>query len=103
MAPPKVESSAITTAAAVRNIGLALSPFPIFMPYFAICTSPTGVAGRAVLDDEVDVGHVDTASRDVGSHQNLELLLAELVDGDVALVLGDVSVQHLQKDTQKKR
>ena len=62
--------------------------------------SRTGVAGRAVLHDQVDVGHVDTASCDVRGDEDLKLLFAELVDGDVALVLGDVPVQHLQQDNK---
>lgn len=57
----------------------------------------TRVARRAVLDDKVDVGHIDTASGNIGRHQNLEALRAERLDGLVALVLGDVSVKDLLK------
>lgn len=63
----------------------------------------TGVTGRAVLNDQVDIGHIDTASGDVGCHEHLELLLAELVDSDVALVLGDVSVQNLKEKKKEKQ
>lgn len=54
--------------------------------------SLTRVAGRAVLDDKVNVRHVNTASRNVSRHQDLEALCAERLDGEIALVLGDVAV-----------
>lgn len=56
---------------------------------------PTWVARRAVLNDQVDVRHIDTTSGNISSHQNLETLGAECLDGLVTLVLGDVSVKHL--------
>lgn len=49
----------------------------------------------AVLHHQIDVRYVDTASGNICGDQHLELLLAELVDGDITLVLGDISVKHL--------
>lgn len=62
-----------------------------------IFTVLTRVARRAVLHDKVDIGHIDTASGNIRRNQNLESLCAERLDGQVTLVLGDVSVEYLSK------
>lgn len=63
----------------------------------------TRVARWAVLDDQVDVRHIDTAGGNVSRHQDLEALGAERLDGLVALVLGDVTVKNLFEGQPKSK
>ena len=51
--------------------------------------------GGFQLDNQVDVGDVKTARGDVSGDQNAEFALFEPLHGDFALVLGNVSVHHL--------
>jgi hypothetical protein len=54
-----------------------------------------GVLRRLDLDHQVDVGDVEAAGCDVGGDQDGELALLESLEGDLTLVLGDVTVHHL--------
>ena len=64
----------------------------------AACPVDVGVAvfGHAELDDEVDLGDVEATGCDVGRDEALELAVAEALEGDLALFLDDVSVEHLR-------
>ena len=52
------------------------------------------VLGAGVVDDVGDAAHVDAAGRDVGAHEHLELVLAELRQRLLAGDLRHVAVQR---------
>lgn len=53
-----------------------------------------GVLWWLNLNNEVDRRDVETAGSDIGSDKNGELLLFEALEGDLSLVLCDVTVHH---------
>lgn len=59
----------------------------------------SGIAhvGQLVVDDEVDVGDVEAARRDVGGHQHQRLALPEAFEHPLPAALRDVAVQRLQR------
>ena len=54
-----------------------------------------GLLGRLQLDDEVDIGDVEASGSDVGGDKHAELALLEALHRHFSLVLGDVTVHHL--------
>ena len=64
------------------------------------CTSASvgivlGIVGQTVVDDMGQVIHVQTACRHVRGHKQLCAVLAELLHGQVALLLGEVAMQGI--------
>ena len=51
--------------------------------------------GRSALDHQVHLGNVQAAGRDVGGHQNLKGPVPETFEGDLPLLLEDVSMEGL--------
>ena len=64
------------------------------------CTSASvgivlGIIGQTVVDDMRQVVHVQAACRHVRGHKQLCAVLAELLHGQVALLLGEVAMQGI--------
>ena len=57
-----------------------------------------GVGGDVVVDHVADPLDVETAGGDVGGDEDVELALAQLVDGALALHLGDVAVDRRRRE-----
>ena len=55
-----------------------------------------GVVGELVVHDEVDVGDVEAARGDVGGDEDAEAIVAEALEGALALRLRDVTVEYLR-------
>ena len=53
------------------------------------------VSGRLNLDHQVDIGDVEASGGDVGGDQHIEFALLESLESDLALVLPNISVHHL--------
>lgn len=56
---------------------------------------PTGIARGAVLHHQIHIGNIDTAGRYISRHEHLELILSELVDSQIALMLTNIPMKHL--------
>ena len=55
----------------------------------------TPYLGRRTLDHQVHLGNVQATGRYVGGHQNLEGPAPEAFEGDLPLLLEDVSMERL--------
>lgn len=53
------------------------------------------VLRRLHLDNEVNIGDIEAAGGDIGGDEDVELTLLEALEGDLSLILGDVSVHNL--------
>ena len=50
--------------------------------------------GNVVVDDEINVAHIDSASRDVGCYHDVAFVVPEILHGPIALVLGEVPLER---------
>ena len=47
------------------------------------------------MDYEVNIGDIEAAGGDIGGDEDVELTLLEALEGDLPLILGDISVHYL--------
>ena len=54
-----------------------------------------GILWRLHLDDKFYVWDIETSGRNISGNKNLELFIFEPLEGDLSLVLSDISVHGL--------